>query len=80
MSACVFIGLIAVESMLRESGEGWVDFLLVWYECLSVTSHINCIVVRCLINVVYQGMCLYHVMMTLHFLNDVANDTEWTQK
>ena len=23
-----------------------------------------------------QGMCLYQVMMTLHFLNDVANDPE----
>ena len=23
-----------------------------------------------------HGMCLYQVMMTLHFLNDVANDTE----
>ena len=25
------------------------------------------------------GMCLYQVMVTLHFLNDVANDTESTQ-
>ena len=25
-------------------------------------------------------MCLYQVMMTLHFLNDVANDAESTQK
>ena len=25
-------------------------------------------------------MCLYRVMMTLHFLNDVANDAESTQK
>ena len=23
-----------------------------------------------------HGMCLYQVMMTLHFLNDVANDAE----
>ena len=43
---------------------------------LSVTSFINCIVAHCLINVV----CLYQVMMTLHFLYDVANDTESTQK
>ena len=43
---------------------------------LSVTSHINCIVALCLIN----GMCLYQVMMTLHILNDVANDAELTQK
>ena len=38
------------------------------YLCLSATSHNNCIVARWLINVV----CLYQVMMTLHFLNDVA--------
>ena len=42
---------------------------------------INCIVARCLINVVYLMICcLYQVMMTLHFLNDVANDSESTQK
>ena len=34
-----------------------------------------------LINVSYLTACyLYQVMMTLHFLNDVANDTESTQK
>ena len=27
-----------------------------------------------------HDMCLYQVMMTLHFLNDVANDPELTQK
>ena len=48
---------------------------IVALEVLSVTTHINCIVVRCLINV----MCLYQVMMTLHFLNDVPNDAESTQ-
>ena len=48
---------------------------------LSVTSHINCIVARCLINVVYlTACCLYQVMMTVHFLNDIANDAESTQK
>ena len=47
---------------------------------LSVTSHINCIVARCLINVVYlTACCLYQVMMTLHFLSDVANHAESTQ-
>ena len=47
---------------------------------LSVTSHINCIVARCLINVVYlTACCLYQVMMTLHFLSDVANDAESTK-
>ena len=46
---------------------------------LSVTSHINCCTLpdkRCL----YQCMCLYQVMITLHFLNDVANDAASTQK
>ena len=34
-----------------------------------------------LINVSYLTTCyLYQVMMTLDFLNDVANDTESTQK
>ena len=34
-----------------------------------------------LINVSYLTACyLYQVMMTLHFLNDVANDAESTQK
>ena len=27
-----------------------------------------------------HSMCLYQVMISLHFLNDVANDTESTQK
>ena len=27
-----------------------------------------------------HGMCLYQVMMTLHFLNDVSNDAESTPK
>ena len=42
---------------------------------LSVTSHINCITLpdkHCR----SHGMCLYQVMMTFHFLNDVANDAE----
>ena len=47
---------------------------------LSVTSHISCIVARCLINVVYlTACCLYQVKMTLHFLSDVINDAESTQ-
>ena len=51
------------------------------YCILSATSHINCIVARCLINIVYlTAWCLYQVMMTLHLLNDVANDAESTQK
>ena len=48
---------------------------------LLVNSQINCIVGRCLINVVYlTACCLYQVMMMLHFLNDVANDAESTKK
>ena len=39
---------------------------------LSVTSHINCIVAHCLINAVY----LTARPLTLHILNDVANDAE----
>ena len=27
-----------------------------------------------------HGMCFYQVMMELHFLSDVANDAESTQK
>ena len=47
---------------------------------LSVTSYINCIVARCLINIVYlTACCPYQVMMTLHFLSDVAYDAEATQ-
>ena len=44
---------------------------------LSATSPINCIIApwpdkHCL----SHGMCLYQVMLTLHFLNDVANENE----
>ena len=46
------------------------------YLYLSVTSHINCIGACC----VSLSMCLYQVMMTLHFLNEVANDAESTTK
>ena len=57
------------------------SYRLVQYKVLSVTSRINCIVARCLINVVYLTVCsLYQVIMRLHFLNDVANDAESTQK
>ena len=44
---------------------------------LSVTIHIKCTLPdKCL----SQGMCTCQAMMTLHFLNDVANDTESAQK
>ena len=48
---------------------------------LSVISHNKYIAARCLINIVYiTGICLYQVTMMLHFLNDVINDAESTQK
>ena len=48
---------------------------------LSVISHINCIVAGILDNrCLSHAMCLYQVMTTLHFLNDVANDAESKQK
>ena len=46
---------------------------------LSVTSHINCIVARYLINVA-SLMCLKQVIMTLHLLNDIVNDIEYDTK
>ena len=50
--------------------------------CLISYLHINCIVARCLITCTLpdHGMCLYQVMITLHFLNDVAYDAKSTQK
>ena len=43
---------------------------------LSATSHIT-LPDKCCLS---QGMNLYQVMMTLHFLNNVANEAESTQK
>ena len=43
---------------------------------LSVASHINTVLHVDL----SHGMRLYQVIIILHFLNDVANDTESTQK
>ena len=44
-----------------------------------LASHISCIVARgpdkCWLS---HGMCLYQVMVTLHFLNDVATGAEST--
>ena len=46
-----------------------------------VGVHITELFQHNLINVSYLTACyLYQVMMTLHFLNDVANDAESTQK
>ena len=50
-------------------------------ENLSVTLILTELFQHNLINVSYLTACyLYQVMMTLHFLNDVANDAESTQK
>ena len=46
---------------------------------LSLTSHINCIAAQPDKHCLSHGMCLYQVMMMLHFFNDVANDAESTQ-
>ena len=48
---------------------------------LSVHSHINCIV-ECWPDKpwISQSMCFYQVMMMLHFLDNVDNDTRSTQK
>ena len=57
-----------------------MDNLIIMFLSLSVTSIINCIVARCLINAVY----LLHVPLSghddVHFLSDVANDDLSTQK
>ena len=46
------------------------------YSVLSVTSYLlhGCTLpdIHCLAH----GMCLYQIIMTLHFLNDVANDAQ----
>ena len=47
----------------------------------SVISHINCMVARRPDkHWLPHDMCIYQVMMTLNFLNDVANAAEPTQK
>ena len=57
-------------------------FQLIRMCILSVTSHINCFGARRPDKQRWlsHSMCLYQVMMTLLFLNDVANDTKSTQK
>ena len=44
---------------------------------LSVTSHINCIVAKCCLS---HSIYLYQVNMMLHFLNDVVDHAESSQK
>ena len=47
---------------------------------MLVNIHINCSVVCLSVVRLSHGMCLCKVRMTLHFLNDMANDAESTQK
>ena len=65
---------------MHYTGKYIMDNLIIMFLSLSVTSNINCIVARCLINVVY----LLHVPLSghddVHFLNDVANDDLSTQR
>ena len=49
-----------------------------WCAILSVTSHINCIVTRWLITIIF-AIYLNQVNMTLHVSNDVINNIESTQ-
>ena len=44
---------------------------------LSYKLHCCTLLDKCCLS---HDMCLYQVMMMLHFLNDVANDAESTQK
>ena len=56
------------------------ELLLDQDRSLSVTLILTELSQHNLINVSYLTACyLYQVMMTLHFLNDVANDAESTQ-
>ena len=67
-------------------------FLSVWAHILTKCPlpYYTDNIVKDMINLVYyfisylsyllHGMCLYQVMMTLHFLNDVVDDIESTQK
>ena len=65
---------------MHYTGKNVMDNLIIIFLSLSVTSHINCIVARCLINVVY----LLHVPLSghdnVHFFNYVANDDLSTQR
>ena len=65
---------------------GWVD-VLSWIQTVSSTEFYQSPLILTelfqhnLIYVSYLTACyLYQVMMTLHFLNDVANDAESAQK
>ena len=54
----------------------------VWQIVYYQLPHIYCIVAHWPDNKGWLSldMCLYQVMMTFHFLNEGANDAEWTQK
>ena len=58
-----------------------LKFLRTIFLSLFIGNRLHyCIVTRWSIKrCLSHGMCLYQVMMTLHFLNDVDNDAESTQ-
>ena len=54
-----------------------------FFYLLLVTSHINCILHFCTLpdkHCQSHGMCLYQVMIKLHFLKDVTYHAESTKK
>ena len=63
------MGLVTIKPVFLVSGQVMALISYHSYYCTLPDKH-------CL----SHGMCLYQVMITLHFLNDVANDAELTQK
>ena len=47
---------------------------------IIITSHITALLTLPDKHCISHGMCIYQVMMMLHFLNDVANDAESTHE
>ena len=74
-----------VEWLFLAVPQGCLQFVIVVFPdhthllFLSVTSHINCNTLPDKLGLSHDK-CLSQVMMTLHILNDVANDAESTQK
>ena len=53
------------------------NIVSIFISYLTLLLHCRTLPDKCSLS---HGMCLYQVMMTLHFLIDVANDAESTQK
>ena len=75
-SAVTIIGGFAhMQSVQKHHGLAQIKSIFISY----LSTYLHCCTLpdkSCL----SHGMCLYQVMMTLFFLNDVANNTELTQK